>query len=116
MDLHQLYQLADDVMFIDAATIPTSDRQRAEFSPTDVVITQGQTRKRSKVVNDVTAALLKQFETPVTVATALFQYAQTTKQAAGQLADEAFPLLIEMTREGYLVPSSSIKLLKSCHC
>jgi serine/threonine-protein kinase len=107
MDLHQLYHLANDVVFIDATAISAGDKQHIDFSPTDVVITQGQTRKRSKVVSDVTAGFLKQFATPATAATALFHYAQQTKQNVEQLADAAFPLLVEMTREGYLVLADS---------
>ncbi len=109
MDIHEPYQLAASVVFIPSGDIPADDHLHLSLSPTDVVITQGDTRKRSKALNEVTAALLQQFKAPATLATALFQFAQDTKQDAARLADDAFPLLVEMAEEGYLVTASSVR-------
>lgn len=117
-DADQAYILPGDVEFISIDALAGQTKSRFEHSETDIVLTLRNTRKRSKVLDEEAAALLRLFTSPQTWAEAILQRATLTQQDPQELAEEAFPLLMEMKDEGFLLPKAaeekriSVKILQ----
>ena len=109
MEIDQPYILAAAVRFILPETISAETRLRFNLQESEVVLTHQFTRKRSKIISADTAVLLKSFTRPQTLAEVLLQHAAQTGQDPQQLAENVFPLVWELTQEGYLVKENEQK-------
>src|SRR5947209_8241700 len=104
MKANELFVLANDIQFIPADTLNEQVKRSFDHDANDIVITHLHTRKRSKVLSEEFAALIKEFETPASWASAIINFSLKQRKDAQQLADEVYPLLKEMKYEGYLIP------------
>ena len=103
MDNSELFVLAGDLRFIPVHEIHEKAKSSFEHEENDMVLTHMHTRKSSKVLDPQAAGLLKEFETPKTLAEAIFDFSIASKKDPQQVADAAFELLIEMKEEEFLV-------------
>ena len=99
-----LFILSDDVEFIPVSSIDHKTKNHFQYEENDVVITHFNTRKSSKVIDSDSAELLKEFKSPKSWAEVIFQFARGNNKDPQDVAEEAYELLVDMNRDGFLVP------------
>ncbi len=104
MEDSPLFVLSDDVEFIPVSSIDHKTKSHFQYEEDDVIITHFNTRKSSKVIDSYSAELLKEFKSPKSWAEVIFQFAHAYAKDPQEVAEEAFQLLADMHRNGFLIP------------
>jgi eukaryotic-like serine/threonine-protein kinase len=74
----------------------------------DFALTRASSRSHSKLVNSEAAALVRQFETPCTIAVAIARFSRGKPTAPEKILEEAFPFLQSLITGELLVPADSV--------
>lgn len=98
------FVLPDDIEFIPVSTLDHKTKSQFQYGENDVVVTHFHTRKSSKIIDTHLADLLKEFKTPKSWAEVIFQFSQVNGKDPQQVAEEAYELLVDMNRDGFLIP------------
>lgn len=99
-----LFILSDDVEFIPVSSVDHRTKSHFQYEEGDVVITHFNTRKSSKVIDNNSAELLKEFKSPRSWAEVIFQFANFNNKDPQEVAEDAYQLLVDMRQDGFLVP------------
>lgn len=98
------FVLPDDIEFIPVSSLDHKTKSQFQYGENDVVVTHFHTRKSSKIIDTLSADLLKEFKTPKSWAEVIFQFAQVNGKDPQQVAEDAYTLLVDMNRDGFLIP------------
>src|SRR6266508_6175776 len=108
MEDSPLFVLSDDVEFIPVSSIDHKTKSHFQYEEDDVIITHFNTRKSSKVIDNHSADLLKAFKSPRSWAEVIFQFANLYNKDPQDVAEEAYQLLVDMHRNGFIVPYQEV--------
>lgn len=101
--------LPPDIRFIPAMELSEEIRQKIGAGEDDITVTRPQSRAPSKVIDAETYALLREFEKPNTIVQAVLRFSKQRKLPAGQVFDDAFPLLRSFFESKLLVDPDSVE-------
>ncbi len=99
----ELFVLADNIQFIPVNEVAARTKNNFDHDETDIVVTQLYSRKRSKVIGEDLATLMKAFETPKTWAEVIISFSELHKKDPQQVAEEAYAMLVDMMQQGFLI-------------
>ncbi len=105
MSITETLVLPDDVMITKVGALAPGLRDKFDADEGDYVITRPRSRSPSTVVDEGTAALLREFKAPSTVAEALLRYSVPRRLDPEATLNEAFPLLKEWLGSSILIPA-----------
>ncbi len=95
--------LSADVLVIPVGELPEATRSQLDCAPEDFALSRTTGRNGSKVIDAETAALVRKFERPRTIAEALILFGRERQEDPEQLLTTAYPLLKSLLDAGFLV-------------
>jgi eukaryotic-like serine/threonine-protein kinase len=104
MQTDDVYILPEGVKLIPVNELGEQDRNRFDHDQDDFVITHSHTRATSKVINAVSASLLKEFREPRTFIEGVLKYSLLNKLNPQAILEDCYPLLAQLRGEGFLLP------------
>lgn len=99
-------RLAGGVRIVAVASLSEHVRAHSRLRAGEYAVTREHARAPSKIVDARGAALLREFTTPQTVATAVLRFADARRQSPHETLREAYPLLSQLFADGFLVADS----------
>lgn len=103
MPAQDLYILPEEVHIIPVLELNEQARSKFEYEESDFVITYSNARNTSKVINASSASLISEFRTPRSLPEGVFTYSHTQKLNPAKVLDEAYPFLVRLRSEGFLM-------------
>lgn len=97
---------AHGVTLIPVLDLPESLRNQFEYDDGDFAIAREQSRAHSKIVDANTAALLNEFDRPVSIAEAVIHFSTTRQIDPYETLEQAFPLIQQFVNNRILVLES----------
>lgn len=107
MALTDPFVLPVGTVLVPVRELPESLRRDIQADETDFAISRPNSRAHSKIIDAEAAALLREFETPRTIAQAVARYSRDRKDNPERLLEEAFPLLQSLIAAQLLVAADS---------
>lgn len=107
MTLTEVFILPPDTVLQPVGELSEKLRREIGSNEGDFAVSWANGRVHSKVVNAETAALIRQFEKPSTIAHAVARFSRGKATSAEQLLDAAMPLLESLISGQLLVPADS---------
>ncbi|HEY6971562.1 MAG TPA: lanthionine synthetase LanC family protein [Candidatus Angelobacter sp.] len=109
MNITDPWVLPRGVIITPVEKLPAKVREQVDARDDDFAISRPQSRTTSRILDSQAAALLRQFETPNTIAQAVIDYSQDISCDPERMLEEALPMLLEMIDSRLLVPPDSEK-------
>lgn len=107
MILTDVFILPPDTILQPVGELTEELRREIGSGEGDFAVSWANGRIHSKVVNGETAALIREFETPTTIAHAVARFSRGKATSAERLLDDAMPLLESLILAQLLVPADS---------
>ena len=89
--------------------LPARLREQVDARDGDVAISRPQSRTPSRILDPQSAALLKEFEVPKTIAEAIAHYSRSVGRAPERTLEEALPMLMQLIESRLLLPPDSVE-------
>lgn len=99
--------LPSDVRLVPVAELSEALRSRMGAEETDYAISRPGSRSASKLIDAGAADFLEEFRTPTTVVDAAIRYGSRTGTDPEQVLEDAFGLVMHLSRSRYLVETGS---------
>ena len=99
--------LPADVLVVPVAELPTTVLAQLDYDTGDYAVTRPQSRTPSRIVDDQSAILLKEFRTPSTIVDAVIRYSRVAEANPETVLLEAFPMLQKFIEARMLVSPDS---------
>lgn len=106
LDLEAPFVLAADVVMVAAKDLSERERRRIGCGMDDHVLSRKRSRARSKAVSPEGFDLVRQFQTPKTLVTALREVAASRGQDANAVLELCFPVIQTLVNDDFLVPAT----------
>lgn len=103
----QAFLLPRDVLFVPTEELSADVRQALQDSDGHFAVTRPGFRVPSRLVDEDTAALLKEFQTPSTIADAVVRFCSSRQLDPQSIVEQAFPVLQLFSGSRILVPEDS---------
>lgn len=113
MTLTDTFVLHPAVALQPASKLSEQLRRDTGAAENDFVLTRANSRSHSKLLNPETAALIRQFENPCTIALAVARFSRGKPADPEKVLDAAFPVLQALIADELLVPADSIGSLNT---
>lgn len=107
MALTDPFVLPAGTVLLQVRELPENLRRDIQAEEDDFAISRPNSRTQSKIIDAEAAALLRQFETPHTIAQAVARYSQGKSENPERLLEEAFPLIKSLIASELLVAADS---------
>ncbi|HEY6350135.1 MAG TPA: lanthionine synthetase LanC family protein [Candidatus Angelobacter sp.] len=107
MALTDPFVLPAGTVLLPVRDLPENLRRDVQAEEEDFAISRPNSRTQSKIIDAEAAALVRQFETPHTIAQAVARYSRGKSENPAQLLEEAFPLLQSLIASQLLVAADS---------
>jgi eukaryotic-like serine/threonine-protein kinase len=107
MNYQASFTLSPDALLLPVLELPEETRSRLECEDGDFALSRPSGRSGSKILDADSAALVRKFEQPRSVAEAVILLGREQGSDPAELLEEAFPFLKGLIDAGFLVPEAA---------
>ncbi len=107
MSITDPWVLPKGIVITPVEELPAKLREQADARDGDFAISRPQSRTPSRILDPQSAALLKEFETPKTIAQAVAYYSRAVSSDPDRTLEDALPMLTQLIAWRLLVPPDS---------
>jgi serine/threonine-protein kinase len=107
MSITDPWVLPKGIVITPVAELPAQLREQIDARDGDFAISRPQSRTPSRILDPQSAALLREFETPKTIAGAVAYYSRSVGSDPDQTLEDALPMLTQVIAWRLLVPPDS---------
>jgi hypothetical protein len=107
MSITDSWVLPKGIVITPVEELPAQLREQIEAQDGDFAISRPQSRTPSRILDPQSAALLREFETPKTIAQAVAYYSRSVGSDPDQTLEDALPMLTQVIAWRLLVPPDS---------
>src|ERR1035438_8648845 len=104
MSITDSWVLPKGIVITPVEELPAQLREQIEAQDGDFAISRPQSRTPSRILDPQSAALLREFETPKTIAQAVAYYSRSVGSDPDQTLEDALPMLTQVIAWRLLVP------------